>query len=418
MDGFLAFLDLLFYFFYYAYLNYFLKEIKMTKLFCLFIGCFLITSTQAVVTKEQLLDVFDEEARSYASPILEEIYEADGKKHVPHGKGEKESQYGQEKACVPETLHYLLQHCQGKTIFELGGGSGNISLLFVLAGAQEVVLNDLSKEALRHALTLFNTFPDKYKKPQGEFTMSFKKGDGISLMRKEENKGRFDVVIARNVLHFFTTQQLTNFWDALAFSTKEGAFFDVMTHNINAMNTLFSRARKKSRIKWDEEGLKKSNEAAKEGETSFCMRSFFHNCSGYYSSILPQDAQEDPSPLDHEAKTIGKDETDEEKLNKLGESEELLAKLNEIFSLNSHLPNLRFHTTSSRFFFPETLSNMAEEIGFFPLQAGYLMPNGHVVEEGDEESLGTSSFGLFQKKSKEAEVPSFDGMETKEEVSS
>jgi SAM-dependent methyltransferase len=160
--------------------------------------------------KSNLMNLVKEENKEAASEILDEcfhtssytIFDEKGKNN--HGRG---------FAIEPEFMVHLMRGIEGKKVLELGGARGYPSLLMGLAGALEVMLNDINKKEIEY----FNDNCQKIFEKNKKFKKStFKKVifDINKLVKYlSENNKKFDVVIMRNVLHFFNEKYEKEFFD-------------------------------------------------------------------------------------------------------------------------------------------------------------------------------------------------------------
>ena len=132
-----------------------------------------------------------------------------------------------------ETLNGMLTHVKEKKAVVFGCNTGELGLLFLLAGAEHVVFNDTEMAPLQQALKRANELG--FKKSQ----MSFKKGDCLKLTEKMFEKGeKHDLFVARNVIHFLPDTHHVPFVEALKKVAADGALLNVLEHTgINAINT-------------------------------------------------------------------------------------------------------------------------------------------------------------------------------------
>ncbi len=233
---------------------------------------FFAFSLSAVVEKEQLLELFPEDCQKSAGAVLDRIYEVD-RQPVEDEKGT--ASFGFKFACSPETLFEMLKNCKDKRIVEFGGASGDISLLFTMAGAKEVVLNDLSKAAIRSALTKLLTLPKRFHKK-----MLIRPGSCFDLLEKykEENE-RFDMVVARNLLHFFTAEETEKFVAGVKVITNENALMN-LTFQASDMRQMCAAEN------FDDETKQVLQEVAKENDLVSFNRTIFFKGRSIVASFV------------------------------------------------------------------------------------------------------------------------------------
>lgn len=101
----------------------------------------------------------------------------------------------------PEFLFELMTHCENKIVLELGAADGINSILLALAGAKKVYINDIEKTEI-----------EKLKIHKSQLTRELKRKVEINLgdcfkYLKQFREDSIDILIIRNLLHFFKSSQ-------------------------------------------------------------------------------------------------------------------------------------------------------------------------------------------------------------------
>lgn len=197
-----------------------------------FIILFLILSLGLkATTKEDLLKYFPDDAKPHARLLLDQVYER-GYGSLPNTA--KKISIGRIKyPSSPETLEIMLGRAKGSHMIEFGCACGEIALLFVLAGAQSVVFNDIDKSLLETAIKKYNSIP---KELRGKTKVSFKRGDCVLLSQKEldANKEAYSVVLARNLIHLLGKDDVMAFASAIEGITAPGGLINMTAHTIQS----------------------------------------------------------------------------------------------------------------------------------------------------------------------------------------
>ena len=122
-----------------------------------------------------------------------------------------EMKYGIVFPVNPEILTYLMANVNGKTVLEIGGASGESSIMLALAGAAHVYMNDITPQEI-------NTF-ERHKSlapPAIKNRLESILGDCLNLLTlKPDLQGRCQLVLCRNVFHFLKDADRPAFFEML-----------------------------------------------------------------------------------------------------------------------------------------------------------------------------------------------------------
>ncbi|MES2607808.1 MAG: class I SAM-dependent methyltransferase [Pseudomonadota bacterium] len=121
------------------------------------------------------------------------------------------NKYGYVFPLNPEILTYLMSTVRGKSVLEIGGASGESSIMLALAGAERVYVNDITREEVdifeQHKRNAPQIIKDKLESILGNCL------DLLTL--KPELQGRCQIVLCRNVFHFLKDADRPRFFEML-----------------------------------------------------------------------------------------------------------------------------------------------------------------------------------------------------------
>lgn len=107
----------------------------------------------------------------------------------------------------PEVMAYLMPKVQGKSVLEIAGADGIMSVLFAFAGAK-VYLNDIEPLELEWHKTIKKMVPQKVSE-----RLETIKGDCFNILVNHSHLANtIDLIVCRNLIHFLTDQQQTAFF--------------------------------------------------------------------------------------------------------------------------------------------------------------------------------------------------------------
>ena len=114
--------------------------------------------------------------------------------------------YGNAYCLHPEVLADIMSSSQNKVVLELGAARGENGILIGLAGACQVYINDINEEELKEGEKVIQQLPPHMQK---KFTVV--PGDCFKAFSDKRFEGKFDVIYARNLFHFFVGQTREKF---------------------------------------------------------------------------------------------------------------------------------------------------------------------------------------------------------------
>jgi SAM-dependent methyltransferase len=124
------------------------------------------------------------------------------------GGAQPHADFGVQFEMNSEILAYAMQFVrEGKTVLELAGATGENAILLAFAGAGAVHVNDLSPTEKDRFEELKQQLPEKVREK-----LTFHLGDCLQIFKeKSELEGQVDLLMCRNLLHFFNDQQEAEF---------------------------------------------------------------------------------------------------------------------------------------------------------------------------------------------------------------
>lgn len=171
------------------------------------------------INKNDLLNHIPSNLKKIGKEFIDKSFES-GRRFIVDEKGK--SVFGSEFCIHPEFVDYLMKNAYEKTILEVGGGSGTNSILLSLAGAKKVYMNDINKIET-----------EKFKNNVKKLPETFRKGKFIAIPADifkcfglfKKNKIKFDIVVMRNVLHFFNKEKEEMFFKEIKKYMNPSALF-------------------------------------------------------------------------------------------------------------------------------------------------------------------------------------------------
>jgi len=160
-----------------------------------------------VVSKSELRSLIQHQNDATTMQLIDEIldrgYEGEMREVKNAGSVVK---CGWAFALNPEILADLMQWCVGKTVLELAGADGDNALCLGLAGAEKVYLNELVEAEV-------DRFKTKVQRLSSDLQKKFYvlPGDCFEVFKNIKYEGFFDLIYARNILHFFLGEKRGRF---------------------------------------------------------------------------------------------------------------------------------------------------------------------------------------------------------------
>ncbi len=114
--------------------------------------------------------------------------------------------YGQSFPLDPEVLMDIIDLAQGKTVLEIAAAHGENAVLLGLAGAERVVINDIEPAELEKCRERLEELPADTR---AKFTLA--PGDCLKVFAGDEYTACFDVIYARNIMHFLFGEKREQF---------------------------------------------------------------------------------------------------------------------------------------------------------------------------------------------------------------
>jgi len=159
------------------------------------------------VDKSQIVKLIekqqDPQCIELAQELLEKIYECKPRRTMTK---DGSARFGIVYPVNPEVLADLMTFSRGKTVLELAAGSGENGILLGLAGAKHVTINDIEPLEISQCRNYIERVPEEL---QDVFTVS--EGDCFTVFESDDYTEQFDVIYARNILHFFAGQKRERF---------------------------------------------------------------------------------------------------------------------------------------------------------------------------------------------------------------
>jgi predicted O-methyltransferase YrrM len=140
-------------------------------------------------------------ARSFVGPIYE-----NGKRPVA-----KTGHGGYIYPMNPEVLKHAMELGRNKIVLELGGADGAHAVFLGYAGAKRVYMNEIDPTEM----TAFRNFKQNVHAEVGERLEPIETDCLQLLEKKPELAHQIDLILCRNLIHFFNAEQLTVFFELL-----------------------------------------------------------------------------------------------------------------------------------------------------------------------------------------------------------
>lgn len=129
----------------------------------------------------------------------------------------KSPQYGLVFPMYPELLGYIMQRGNKGSVLEIAGADGLNSLLLAFSGINKVYYNDIDEKEVALCKTAIQNFLPQEVASKVEILP----GDCFKVL-KEPLKNKIDVILCRNLLHFFKASQVKEFFSLTKMLLKSG----------------------------------------------------------------------------------------------------------------------------------------------------------------------------------------------------
>jgi SAM-dependent methyltransferase len=169
---------------------------------------------------EDLKIHFDEKVSDLATDIMERMYQVAARAIGSQARN------GYEFPMNPEVLDYSLKWAKGKSVLEIGGASGKVSILHALAGANQVYMNELDENENK-------TFEESVKKLPLEIQKKIHAVPGDCLESLAKMETQVDLVLCSNVIHFFNDEKQDRFFQLLKKILKTGGQTICLNNSMN-----------------------------------------------------------------------------------------------------------------------------------------------------------------------------------------
>jgi len=177
------------------------------------------------VDAKELSMLFDARERSFAMMIIDSIFES-----LP--RRIENRKFGIAFPIYPELMAFAIGFAKGKDVLEIAGASGENAMLFAFAGAQKVYMNDIDPDEM----ATFNA--NREQLPQNvDEKLEPIEGNCLDILTKKSDL-KVDLVLCRNLIHFFNDKEQELFFENLKKILKPGgiAIFTVNSLYVDSSN--------------------------------------------------------------------------------------------------------------------------------------------------------------------------------------
>lgn len=134
----------------------------------------------------------------------------------------EDQRYGMAYPMNPEVLAYAMQNIKERegncTVCEIACASGEMGLFFALAGAKQVIFNDIDRNSIQSLKRQLSANSEKVKK-----ICTVVEGNCFDLLKKCPTlKNKVDLILCRNLIHFFTNKEQVQFFQLITKMLKSG----------------------------------------------------------------------------------------------------------------------------------------------------------------------------------------------------
>ena len=164
---------------------------------------------------------------SLISRIVGNIYEKS------RGVMGKSANYGRVFPMSAEIMAYAIENAAGKNVLEMAGASGENAILMAFTKAKKVFYNDITPEEVENFKKNCQSLPNKIKEK-----LEVVSGSVFDILKiSPKIKNDIDLIICRNLIHFFNDKQLEDFFDVVNKTLKVGGRIIV---EVNSKDVLLS----------------------------------------------------------------------------------------------------------------------------------------------------------------------------------
>ena len=190
--------------------------------YILFTSLTITAITASANDVDEFYDLFPTEHKEYAKQLGEKIFSIEARAVINETE-ESAANYQHRGFRFPVNLEdakRLVQEVQAKkarnqsvSVLEIGCASGELGILLGLAGADQVVLNDISsgelEAATRNIETVQHISSTKYRTSLMDIT------DFLDEPQRSDEGEKFDIVVCCNVIHFMNSLKSAQFMTSL-----------------------------------------------------------------------------------------------------------------------------------------------------------------------------------------------------------
>ncbi len=216
------------------------KKSLLPKRITSLIGSYIPDEAAYISTQSTLLDFVNlsnpEVLKSYlktlshytALDIAKRVYETSMRNVAGTAK------YGYAFPMNPEVLAYAMQHAKGKTVLEIAGASGENGILLAFAGANRVYVNDIESSEMESFRKLRKDLPKGVRSK-----LEAIEGDCLDILtKKPEIINKIDLLLCRNLIHFFNNEQQDIFFKMLEKTLVPGGLAIFTTNSVYVHSTV------------------------------------------------------------------------------------------------------------------------------------------------------------------------------------
>lgn len=178
---------------------------------CRILDRFIDFSSTEVIKKYIACEFRNNVDISCASKIIDRV---NGKNRTVEGPGK----YGRVFPVDSEVMAYAMENASNKKVLEIAGASGENSIMMAFAGAERVYYNDITHEEVAIFKQLHSSLPSKVQQK-----LEIIDGSCFDILKKKPGiSNKIDLVICRNLIHFFNASELEKFFDTIKKALKVG----------------------------------------------------------------------------------------------------------------------------------------------------------------------------------------------------